>query len=101
MDFATYLRDQARIDGDARLCSLCDADRAAILAASAAILADQDLVARLAAIAEAIRAPQEAWDAAPWRELQFDPRAAAVPAPHMAGALALPVLCNVEAARAD
>ena len=101
MDFATYLRDQARIDGDARLCSLCDADRAAILAASAAILADQDLVARLAAIAEAIRAPQEAWDAAPWRELQFDPRAAAVPAPHMAWALALPVLFNVEAARAD
>ena len=101
MDFATYLRDSARIDGDARFCSVGDADRAAILAAAPAILADAELLERLAAVAGAIRTPQETWDAAPWCGLQYDPRGREIPPPHLAYALAFPLLFHVGAARAD
>lgn len=98
--FREYLANAARIEADARFCSVEAADIAAIEEAAAAILADAALTERLAAVASAMRAPQEAWDASGWSAFRFDPRGAA-PQPHLAWALAFPVLANVAAARAE
>ena len=99
--FADYLADAAALERDLLFCGVAEADRAAIHAAAPAILADAPLVARLAAISEAMPLGNDAWNAAPWRGLPYDesqPPPESVP-PHIAYALAFPVLHNLEAAR--
>ncbi len=99
--FAAYLADTAALKRDLAFCFIAAPDCEAILAAAAEILRDPALAARLAAISDAIPLGNDAWNAAPWRGLPYDesqPPPESVP-PHIAYALALPVLHNLQATR--
>lgn len=100
MHFAEYLADAASLERDMRFCSIGEDDRAAIRSAAAAVLGDSALLPRLASVADAMTGGGAAWTAAPWREFAADPRSSTPPPPHIAFALALPVLFNVRAAAA-
>lgn len=100
MKFADYLREEARIAGDARFCSLNDDDCAAIIEAARVVSADSLLTARLGLVAEAVLKPNDIWEASPYRDFKVDPRMEKLPPIEKKWGLALAVLFNVEAARA-
>ncbi len=99
--FSEYLADAAQLERDMAFCSLADADRAALRASAAEILADAALTERLAKISAALPLSYAEWDAAPWRGIPYDeskPAPDSVPR-HLAYALAFPILHNLEHAR--